>query len=200
VPRKLQTFPIAPAPPAAAPGRGSVIAATVCLVLAAALSSGCSAGSSPTKAVSGWFGDGDKAAAQGGVVFYAGSSGLNVHSEAKASSPVVGRLSAGEKVVRKTQKDGFAQVEARRGAVKGWVVNSRLLSRPPAARTAAGAKTSGDSVAPAASSGTDEALVENEPESVAPAASESAEPNEAAAPAAPNPEAKGIGASVFDPY
>lgn len=208
MPTQPQTFSSAPRSPAATPGRRGIFTTTLGLVLAAALAAGCSAGTSPARTVSGWFG-GDAAAAKGADVFYASSGGLNVHAEAKASSRVIGRLSAGERVVRSKQKDGFARIEARRGAVKGWVVNSRLLRRPPAAKPAPGAATGGDAVAPIAPDATAEDVTDEAPESESPDSSEAAEttgtaessePAEATAPTVPEPAPKGIGASVFDPY
>ena len=111
------------------------------LVLMAALVVGCSAGSSATKTKTGWFGAGAKT---GDRVFYAADDGLPVYAEASGSSKLVGRLRAKEKVTRTKEKDGYAYIKARNGALKGWVVNAKLDWRAPAA-TGAGAAKDGTS-------------------------------------------------------
>lgn len=199
------------------------VAATV---LAVALLFGCSGGQSGADATStmrGWFGG-----KTDGHVAYATADAPAVLAEAAASSKAVGRLRGGEKVLRSTNKNGFAYVEARGGKLKGWVPAAKLSSQPPGAATAgkpaarvpvAGSEAgpAEEAAAPASSdlqaeqSG-DDAEAAAEPASAAepavpaeedapPLPSAPAPPRPAPAKAAPTPgKTKGIAPSVFDPY
>jgi len=127
-------------------------------------------------------------------VYYAGSEGLKVYSEASTSSKVVGTLALHEKVTRTRLDRGYAYVESTKSGVKGWVINAQLIWRLP------GAPTTG-TAAPA----------EPEPEEPAAPAEAPQEPQvvEPTVPAAPPPPTatrvpqappRGAAPSIFNPY
>lgn len=72
----------------------------------------------------------------GGQVYYVGSAGLAVHSEASASSKTIGRLGQYEKVIRTRLERGYAYIRSQSGAVQGWVDNAQLIWRVPARKPA----------------------------------------------------------------
>lgn len=84
------------------------------------------------RTVGGWFGE--EAAAPGASVsgvYFAGSDGLVVHSDASSSSAVVGRLALHEKVVRSRLRGGYAYVVSEKSGLEGWVDNAQLVWRVP---------------------------------------------------------------------
>lgn len=183
------------------------------LLLAAALSGGCSSGNAATKTVSGWFGAGSGSQDR---TAYARSAGVVVYAEPSSGAKQVGRLGASEKVVRKNEKNGFARVSARGGKLVGWVAASKLTSKRPASKSVS---TSSSPGAPAgagdasAEAGQDGNGADAAPTDTTVTAGDAIEAADAAAgatpdvgpdpspPAAPDRgSTKGVGASVFDPY
>src|SRR5262249_44913464 len=118
--------------------RASGASLTGAAVLAGAPArSGCAV----QKTVSGWFHKGEpssssEAATGAGQKYYASEAGLKVYSEPTSSSKVVGKLSLHEKVTRFKVDRGYAYVKADASGLAGWVNNSMLLWRPPAAEPA----------------------------------------------------------------
>src|SRR5262249_30922723 len=108
-------------------------AVTVAAVLAGAL---VLAGCSVEKSVGGWFGKGSssEASAGAGQKYYAGVAGLKVYSEPTSSSKVVGKLPLHEPVTRYKVERGYAYVKADARGLTGWVNNTNLLWRLPAAK------------------------------------------------------------------
>jgi len=133
-PFALEIFPARPrtGPYAGSmPHRSRIVPLT--LMLVAFVASGCSGSSSAGKTVSGWFGgDGDSAKA-GERVYYVAVEGLDVREQPNSSSKAVASLRLHEKVVRTKQSNAYAFVRARGGRLEGWVLNSRLDWRAPAA-------------------------------------------------------------------
>lgn len=103
--------------------------------------------------VGGWFGE--EAAPSGASVsgvYFAGSDGLMVHSDASGSSAVVGRLAPYEKVVRSRLRDGYAYVVSEKSGLAGWVDNAQLVWRVSgtgASASKGGAEPAATSPAPA---------------------------------------------------
>jgi hypothetical protein len=147
------------------------------IALAVLLSSGCSAVKSPGE----WFGSGSKTSAKTAGVFFAGADDLAVRDAPSSSGKIVGYLSLHQKVVRSKLTKGYARVRSADGKLEGWVVNAKLLWKPPSA-TPVAAET------PAAA---DAAPARTEPSSPSP------EPDQ---PVDPAPKKPVPGASVFDPY
>jgi len=185
-------------------------------VLAVTLAAGCSSAKSAGDTMTGWFGS---SSVSEGRAAYAGPQGAAVVAEPGSSSKQVGRLRAGEKVVRTRDKDGFVYIEARGGALKGWVPKAKLVSRAPhgastgkaadGARPPAGSEPASPDEAEAPDSAPDAAS--EEPDSPAAEPVSASVPVEAEKPEPPSSrppanrgeapaKAKGVGASVLDPY
>lgn len=199
-------------------------------MLAVTLAAGCSGAKSAGDTVAGWFGS--SSAGSEGHAAYAGPQGATVVEEPGSPSKQVGRLRADEKVVRTRDKDGFVYIEARGGALKGWVPKAKLVLRAPRGASTVKAVVDGapppsgsEPASPDEAIATDEAVASDEavaPDSAPDAASEEAEapavepvsaiaPVEAEKPAptpsgpsanpgAPPAKARGVAASVLDPY
>ena len=136
-------------------------------------------------------------AAQAPRVYYAGSEGLKVYSEASTSSKVVGTLALHEKVTRTRLDRGYAYVESAKSGVKGWVINAQLIWRLPSApTTAAPAPAEEQPEEPVAPAG-EEAQTPAAPEATAPAAEQP--PTATPVPPAP-PTPPGVAPSIFNPY
>jgi len=172
-------------------------AAFVCgLALSAAVANSGCAGGSPT--LDRWLGRSPSPAASAGV-FYSAVDGLTVYAGPARSSAVVGKLPRYERVVRSQLQGGFAQVQAGRSGLEGWVDNSKLLWRLPEAGAPSAAAAEGpapeDGVSapnPAASGASEVAPATGEAgTSATPPAREPEKPP--AEPSKPKP-------SVFDPF
>jgi hypothetical protein len=135
---------------------------------------------------------------------YAGVEGLRVHAQAAASSPVIGRLRLHERVLRAQVDRGFAHVRSERSGVVGWVDETKLLARIPAARAPAPHAPATPAAAPAATepAATDVTPPEptpSEPAAEPPAAEPaSAESTPATPPPPPDPPRREP--AVFDPF
>ena len=186
------------------PKQSSVRASVAALAVAALLAGvsflgGCSA----QKKASGWFGGGEGSEGGAGQRYYAAAAGLTVYSEPTSSSKVVGKLSLHERVTRHKVTRGYAYVKADASGLEGWVNNSMLIWRLPAAPAAKPAD--GEPAEPPVEAAPPEAAKappeapEAPPEAVeAPAAPESPAP--APPPAEKPPKRRRTGASIFDPY
>jgi|GEM_PF-1860990 len=106
--------------------------ALVAAILAATLATGCAAAKTP-------FGSSSKDSKAAAQTLYAGLQGLKVYKKPAPSSEVLGKLSLHQKVTRSKVDNGYAYVRVQGGKLEGWVVNSKLLSRVPAAKSAKGA-------------------------------------------------------------
>ena len=177
--------------------RASAASLIVAAVLAGALAlSGCAV----QKTVSGWFHKGEpssssEAATGAGQKYYANEAGLKVYSEPTSSSKVVGKLSLHEKVTRFKVERGYAYVKADASGLAGWVNNSMLLWRLPAAKPAPAEPSAEAPAAPAVEEPSEAPEI--------PATTQSQEPSPAPAekPAPAGPRTRGkTGPSVFDPY
>jgi hypothetical protein len=89
----------------------------------------------------GWFGAAtptpvptpEPAPATAASVYYSGTQGLKVYSEASSSSKIIGELSLYEKVTRSKLERGYAYVTSVKSGVTGWVKNAQLVWRLPGA-------------------------------------------------------------------
>ena len=151
-------------------------ALTVALI--AVVAAGCSGRSSPSQ----WLGLGSKSAATAKGIFFSGVGGLTVRAAPSSSAAIVGQLGLHQKVRRSKVANGYAEIEAADGSVRGWVVNSKLIWKLPPT-DASNAETS---EAPM------DALSDtNDADSLPPPAPDVEEK--------PAPKTRS-GASVFDPY
>jgi len=179
------------------PKQSSVRASVAALAVAALLAGvpflgGCAA----QKKASGWFGGGEGSEGGAGQRYYAAAAGLTVYSEPTSSSKVVGKLSLHERVTRHKVTRGYAYVKADASGLEGWVNNSMLIWRLPAAPAA---KPADGEPAEAPVEAPPPEAAEAPPEAAeAPAATESPEP--APPPAEKPPKRRRTGASIFDPY
>ena len=177
------------------------LASAPAVVLAAVLASALSlSGCAVQKTVSGWFHKGEPSSSSGaatgaGQKYYASEAGLKVYSEPTSSSKVVGKLSLHEKVTRFKVDRGYAYVKADASGLAGWVNNSMLLWRLPAAKPA--------TAEPSAEAPKEPAVEEPTEAPEIPATTKSQEPSPAPAekPAPAGTRTRGkTGPSVFDPY
>jgi hypothetical protein len=168
------------------------------VMLAAVLAGGLSLSAcSVQRTVSGWFhrGASSEATAGTGQTYYAAAAGLKVYSEPTSSSKVVGKLALHEKVRRYKVERGYAYVKADASGLAGWVNNTMLLWRLPAAKAATPEPSA---EAPAAPAGEEPSEA---PEIPPPTQSQEPSPAPSEKPAAARPPTRGkTGPSVFDPY
>lgn len=217
-------FDASRAPLAAACRRALPLLAT--LLLAGATTAGCSGGAGKGLSPGNWFGSGSSTAKKPAKTLYTKTDGLQVHADHDGSSKTLGRLKAGEKVVRTQTSGAWSRIEARGGDLRGWVPSSQIGSRPSTA-AAAPAGPDASASAPAAEPAATEAQVEaaeaeadarsaadpaqaeaeaeaGEEEAAQPteaAATPAAAPAKAPADAGARPAKKGqVAPSVFDPY
>ena len=143
------------------------------------------------------------AAAVAPRVYYAGTEGLKVYSEASMSSKVVGTLALHEKVTRTRLDRGYAYVESSKSGVKGWVNNAQLLWRLPSApTTGTPAAVEPEPQEPAAPAETPPEPQAVEPPTPAPQGVEPTAPAPPPPTATPVPQAtpRGAAPSIFNPY
>lgn len=130
-------------------------------------------------------------------MYYVGTEGLNVYSEASTSSKVVGTLVLHEKVTRTRLDRGYAYVESSKSGVKGWVNNAQLLWRLPSAPTTgthAPAEPQPEEPAAPAEAPTE---APPEPQAVEPTAPPPPPPT---ATRVPQATPRGVAPSIFNPY
>jgi len=157
------------------------------------------------RTVGGWFGTATPTpaptpapqapAAAAPRVYYAGTDGLKVYSEASTSSQVLGQLSLHEKVTRFKLERGYAYVESAKSGLKGWVINAQLIWRlPTAPTTAEPSPVETEPEEPAAPQG-------EAPHAPTPAAQPAATPSPVpAAPPSSPATPGGVAPSIFDAY
>jgi hypothetical protein len=66
-----------------------------------------------------------------GETWYSGRAGLEVRVSNFVTSKVIGRLALYEPVERTKTERGFAQIEAEKSGLKGWVEDAGLIPRLP---------------------------------------------------------------------
>jgi hypothetical protein len=114
--------------------RGPWRASGVAIAAIGVALSGCAAGRSAQKTVTGWFGAGSAgapAAAPRAQTRYAAAAGVQLHRGPDAASEVVGELALHEAVLRDRLANGFAHVKSRASGRVGWVHEQELIARLP---------------------------------------------------------------------
>ena len=107
----------------------SVSWSVVTAVLTASLVAGCSSGSVSTD----WVGDiRDMIGSKAEVACFAGIDDLPVRDGPKLSAKLVGHLTLHQKVFRSAVANGYARVRVPDGSLHGWVIDRKLLRKPPA--------------------------------------------------------------------
>lgn len=130
------------------------------LFLASALMSGCSGSTGKGLSPGNWFGSGSSTAKKPAKTLYTKTDGLQVHADHDGSSKTLGRLKAGEKVLRTQTSGAWSRIEARGGDLRGWVPSSQIGSRPSKSPAATGPGSSAEAAAPETAPAASEAEVE----------------------------------------